>query len=203
MNRLGVRLEQGVPWHSGNYRLWIYSETRTGHGKNIHLNQANCGQMFLQIKPDKISSTVLISLSYSYSRSKTHFVACNTVDVLFILWQITLNTSGEARFWMLISPQTDCWKIDWKGSQKDLKENSISCLKYCKIFSSSVFWFSFSLVTFSLSECVFVLFSLLNKKSWKSCIWWQSSNHRRVLWKWLVIFVLWFERITPMKDAFG
>ena len=28
--------EQGVPWHSGNYRVWIYSETCTWHDKNIH-----------------------------------------------------------------------------------------------------------------------------------------------------------------------
>ena len=27
--------EQGVPWHSYNYRIWIHSETRTWHDKNI------------------------------------------------------------------------------------------------------------------------------------------------------------------------
>ena len=27
--------EQGVPWHSGNYRKWIRSETRSWHDKNI------------------------------------------------------------------------------------------------------------------------------------------------------------------------
>ena len=27
--------EQGVPWHSGNYRKWIHSETRSWHDKNI------------------------------------------------------------------------------------------------------------------------------------------------------------------------
>ena len=26
---------QGVPWHSGNCRVWIHSETRTWHDKNI------------------------------------------------------------------------------------------------------------------------------------------------------------------------
>ena len=26
--------EQGVPWHSGNYRVWIHSEKRTWHCKN-------------------------------------------------------------------------------------------------------------------------------------------------------------------------
>ena len=28
-------LKQGVPWHLGNYRVWIHSEMRTWHGKNI------------------------------------------------------------------------------------------------------------------------------------------------------------------------
>ena len=27
--------EQEVPWHSGNYRVWIHSQTRTWHDKNI------------------------------------------------------------------------------------------------------------------------------------------------------------------------
>ena len=30
--------EQGVPWHSGNYRVQIHSETRTWNEKNILLN---------------------------------------------------------------------------------------------------------------------------------------------------------------------
>ena len=30
--------EQGVPWHSGNCRVWIHSETRTWHDKNIQSN---------------------------------------------------------------------------------------------------------------------------------------------------------------------
>ena len=27
--------EQGVPWHSGKYRVWIHSEKRTWHDKNM------------------------------------------------------------------------------------------------------------------------------------------------------------------------
>ena len=30
-----VSFEQGVPWHSGNYRAWIHSETPTWQEKNI------------------------------------------------------------------------------------------------------------------------------------------------------------------------
>ena len=32
--RFRACFEQGVPWHSGNYRVWIHSETRTWHDKN-------------------------------------------------------------------------------------------------------------------------------------------------------------------------
>ena len=33
--------EKGVLWHSGNYRVWIHSETRTWHDKNIQLKTVN------------------------------------------------------------------------------------------------------------------------------------------------------------------
>ena len=36
--RFRACFEQGVPWHSGNYRVWIHSETRTWHDKNIQAN---------------------------------------------------------------------------------------------------------------------------------------------------------------------
>ena len=34
--------EQGVPWHSGNYRMWIHSETRTLHDKSIQSKYWMC-----------------------------------------------------------------------------------------------------------------------------------------------------------------
>ena len=33
--RFRACFEQGVPWHSDNCRVWIHSETRTWHEKNI------------------------------------------------------------------------------------------------------------------------------------------------------------------------
>ena len=33
--RFWVCFEQGVPWNSGNYRVWIHSETCMWHDKNI------------------------------------------------------------------------------------------------------------------------------------------------------------------------
>ena len=35
--RFRACFEQGVPWHSGNYRVWIHSETGMWHDKNIQL----------------------------------------------------------------------------------------------------------------------------------------------------------------------
>ena len=34
--RYRVCFKQRVSWHSGNYRVWIHSKTRTWHNKNIH-----------------------------------------------------------------------------------------------------------------------------------------------------------------------
>ena len=36
--RCGVCFEQGVPWHSGIYRVWIHSETHNWSDKNIQIN---------------------------------------------------------------------------------------------------------------------------------------------------------------------
>ena len=35
--RFRACFEQGVSWHSGNCRVWIHSQTRTWHDKNIQL----------------------------------------------------------------------------------------------------------------------------------------------------------------------
>ena len=39
--RICACFEQGVPWHSGNYRVWIHSETCTWDDKNIQPNNNN------------------------------------------------------------------------------------------------------------------------------------------------------------------
>ena len=36
--RFRACFEQGVPWHSGKYRVWIHSETRMWHDKNAQSN---------------------------------------------------------------------------------------------------------------------------------------------------------------------
>ena len=36
--RFRACFEQGVPWHSSNYKVWIHFEMRTWHNKNIQSN---------------------------------------------------------------------------------------------------------------------------------------------------------------------
>ena len=36
--RIRACFEQGVPWHSGNYRVWIHFEMHMWHDKNIQSN---------------------------------------------------------------------------------------------------------------------------------------------------------------------
>ena len=45
--RFRACFEQGVPWHSGNYRVWIHPETRTWHDKNIQYDFLVFYQVFL------------------------------------------------------------------------------------------------------------------------------------------------------------
>ena len=43
--------EQGVPWHSGNYRPWIHSKTRTRHDRNIQSNALHRYILAKQLNP--------------------------------------------------------------------------------------------------------------------------------------------------------
>ena len=52
--------EQGLPWHSGNYRVWIHPETRTWHDKNIQSKGSSLwGQLYLKVTSHKHFSCVL------------------------------------------------------------------------------------------------------------------------------------------------
>ena len=56
--RFRACFEQGVPWHSGSYRVWIHSETRTWHDKNIESFNEFCTEFIpremLVCKQDKL-----------------------------------------------------------------------------------------------------------------------------------------------------
>ena len=59
--RFLVCFQQGVLWHSGNYRVWILSEMRTWHDKNI---QSISGSIWFP-------SALHIAISASLYNSKT------------------------------------------------------------------------------------------------------------------------------------
>ena len=52
--------EQGVPWHSGNFRVWIHSETRTWHDKNIQ------SKHFIFLKKELHGLISFICFHFSY-----------------------------------------------------------------------------------------------------------------------------------------
>ena len=48
--RFHACFEEGVPWHLGNYRVWIHSETRTWHDKNIQSCKIHFAHNWQKIK---------------------------------------------------------------------------------------------------------------------------------------------------------
>ena len=48
--RYGASFEQGIPWHSGNCRVWIHSQTRMWHDQNIQSNGPYIRVLTTQLK---------------------------------------------------------------------------------------------------------------------------------------------------------
>ena len=84
-------LKQRVPWHSGNYRVWIHSQTRTWHDKNI---QSWC---FL--------------LSWRWTVVMLKFVVDNLMVNCIVIWHLNLSCLNkdikESFFFLSIK-----WKED-------------------------------------------------------------------------------------------
>ena len=49
--------KEGVAWHSGNYRVWIHSETRTWYDKNIQFNIHSLIADFVSVSLNLVCST--------------------------------------------------------------------------------------------------------------------------------------------------
>ena len=112
--RFSTSFKQGVPWHPGNYRVWIHSETHTWHDKNIQsylviLSQYCCqswgGKTFL------FSGNVLVKMSCKKDlKVDRQFGFCLTYISDYI---------GRLRIWMIGCRKFDlvivhfCWVIDW------------------------------------------------------------------------------------------
>ena len=74
--RICACFEQGVPWHSDNYRVWIHSETRTWHDKNIHCGN---GKLLRQHDSPFIS---LFTIWFTQAPEKYFVKLCNTCYVM-------------------------------------------------------------------------------------------------------------------------
>ena len=69
--RFCTYLEQGVSWHSHNYRVWTHSQMRTWHDENI--------------QPIKIGYTVIINIQ-RYPLSSYWFILIKIYHLCLILY---------------------------------------------------------------------------------------------------------------------
>ena len=65
--------EQGTPWHSGNCRVQIHSETRTWHDNNIQVNV----KAFTMITNKKEAKTMTKHISWDF-KCKSNSTTCNS-----------------------------------------------------------------------------------------------------------------------------
>ena len=102
--RFRACFEQGVPWHSGNYRVWSQSETCTWHDKKSQKFWISSSFWYLQ--PIKLHDSFII-----------HFSRSLTLPVLFILEScIKTNTN------FLVLPQ----KVLYRSLIKHFEEPQMS-----------------------------------------------------------------------------
>ena len=80
--------EQGVPWHSGNYRVWIHSETRKWHDKNIQSNARTdkCSEHSSIIWPVWSNGWVFV---YELSGSEFESGCSDLYNLMMLLWTLT------------------------------------------------------------------------------------------------------------------
>ena len=74
--------EQGVPWHSGNYRVWIHSETRTWHEKNIHSWKRRLSNYKIHVKKKKCLWRIVRHFIGNYNCYGVSNLRCAVVDGL-------------------------------------------------------------------------------------------------------------------------
>ena len=83
--RFHACFKQGVPWHSGNYRVWIHSEMRTRHDNDTQMNF-----VFFVFCP-KLKSVLGIlhfPLLWKLKYSKIFFWFCPTLNSYFLYAKI-------------------------------------------------------------------------------------------------------------------
>ena len=87
--RFGACLEQGVPWHSGNYRVWTQSETRSSK-EFLDINATIEHGFTLKRVGDIIRTYSLMHRTDKYSQNKS------------IIWPVWLND------WVIVYELNGC-----------------------------------------------------------------------------------------------
>ena len=86
--RFRAFFEKGVPWHSDNYRVWVHSETRMWHDKNIQFIEL----YFLQ--PNTVSITQPIDKGIILSLKAKYRSEC------FYKWSRQLIQTSLLKMWI-------------------------------------------------------------------------------------------------------
>ena len=99
--RFRACFEQGVPWHSGNYRVWIHPEMRTWHDKNIQsLNMSeyrhirDCSRAYSRLFRTLCIPGIFRTQTFSYHKAYWDFRIHNNQ-----IHNIILNIFTKAPSW--------------------------------------------------------------------------------------------------------
>ena len=95
--RFRACFEQGVPWHSSNYRVWIHSETRTWHDKNLQtFNLVNFTGKHLQRRCFLVKFTKFLRVPFLQNTSCGWFWWI-TRNYIFGYWETYIKNKAKGR----------------------------------------------------------------------------------------------------------
>ena len=105
--------EQGVPWNSNNYRVWIHSETRTWHGMNIQSSAGRYETNASQSNWKPLVNVPLQNVKLSKRKKEDWFFKekyCANIPI--VRWndnQVVTLASNHS----LSSPTSTCRRYSW------------------------------------------------------------------------------------------
>ena len=106
--RFRTCFEQGVPWHSGNYRVWIHSETRTWHDKNIQSFRNNMKNLWIVYNSEEVH--YLIKLKVLSKTNSYADIFKNVSNCFFYVVLVTVKKLGS-RLWPILFTLTHIFLI--------------------------------------------------------------------------------------------
>ena len=110
--------EQGVPWHSSNYRVWIHSETRAWHDNNI--------QSGIPSHNSESPGTAGRKTTRTQATEKYYAFHVNTTRSRLQLRRSRSKSTNLLR--EIQNHKTTDWKIMWPFRDSSYCDNEISFL---------------------------------------------------------------------------